>query len=565
MSATSPQTKYWRGVRCCLMGLAIVLTLVALFYTEELWRGKAAWESCKRELETKGVDLTWSHFIPAEIPEGENVFGVPEMQKWFTGHGATELSRKIEYPGLTNNRTARLLVAELKMELPGMPVTEGRYAVRWADPQASEQIGQFIKKAIGPMGEHQGSLNLLFTARRLREIHPAHIIVQCQTMPTADEMQRFLPLTSAITETFDGERLELASEEGGYKVTMRAPDSTEAFLRWNSQFKPEFALIRNALERPGVRMHGDYTQPMTVPMANFVTSRTFVQSLAAAARCHLLEQNPAEALADLTLIHDHSRIYTNSTLTLAGAMINSAVNWLYVDVVAKGLGWHAWDEPQLVALQAQLKSVDILPPVEQAFRLEGLGEIETLDKTFVGKLFDIQGRPSALERLESHFIPRGWIYQNMVVIARTRWDAGSWTDIVHERLLPEKINAAAVELAAIPAHSPYSFIAAELTPHLRRAYERSAVTQTKVDQAMIACALERYRLVHNEYPQDLVALVPQFLTAVPHDVIGGRPPIYHRNADGTFLLYSIGWSGRDGGGVGGKSEEQGDWVWPEPF
>jgi hypothetical protein len=99
----------------------------------------------------------------------------------------------------------------------------------------------------------------------------------------------------------------------------------------------------------------------------------------------------------------------------------------------------------------------------------------------------------------------------------------------------------------------------------RRAYQKSAASQTKVGQAIIACALESYRLVHNEYPQDLATLVPQSLASVPRDVIGGQPPIYHRNADGTFLLYSIGWSGRDGGGVGGKSEEEGDWVWPGPF
>ena len=42
-----------------------------------------------------------------------------------------------------------------------------------------------------------------------------------------------------------------------------------------------------------------------------------------------------------------------------------------------------------------------------------------------------------------------------------------------------------------------------------------------VNEAQIACALERYRLAHGEYPETLDALVPQFIEKVPHDIIGG--------------------------------------------
>ena len=33
---------------------------IALFYVEENWRGKRAWENCKRQLEAKGLVLNWS-------------------------------------------------------------------------------------------------------------------------------------------------------------------------------------------------------------------------------------------------------------------------------------------------------------------------------------------------------------------------------------------------------------------------------------------------------------------------------------------------------------------------
>ena len=93
-----PQTKRWRILRRCLVGFGVCLTLIGLFYTEELWRGKRAWENCKSALEPKGFNFNWADYIPAPVPDNENVFGVPEMQKWFVGRGHTELSEKMSYP-----------------------------------------------------------------------------------------------------------------------------------------------------------------------------------------------------------------------------------------------------------------------------------------------------------------------------------------------------------------------------------------------------------------------------------------------------------------------------------
>jgi hypothetical protein len=70
--------------------------------------------------------------------------------------------------------------------------------------------------------------------------------------------------------------------------------------------------------------------------------------------------------------------------------------------------------------------------------------------------------------------------------------------------------------------------------------------------------------------------VPEFVPAVPLDPIDGQPLRYRPNADGTFLLYSVGENGVDDGG--NPSLEKGvtssnyywqndralDWVWPQP-
>jgi hypothetical protein len=97
--------------------------------------------------------------------------------------------------------------------------------------------------------------------------------------------------------------------------------------------------------------------------------------------------------------------------------------------------------------------------------------------------------------------------------------------------------------------------------------------QVQLDEARIACALERYRLAHGVYPATLEELAPAYIPEVPHDVINGEPYRYRLRADGTFLLYSVGWNERDEGGLVVTSIPQssdpddnfnkhGDWVWP---
>src|SRR5208337_3495444 len=83
MDETPKNKSGWRILRRSLIGLAIFATLVGIFYTEEDWRGKRAWENCKRELEAKGAVLDWNAYIPPPVPDDQNFFKAPNMQNWF--------------------------------------------------------------------------------------------------------------------------------------------------------------------------------------------------------------------------------------------------------------------------------------------------------------------------------------------------------------------------------------------------------------------------------------------------------------------------------------------------
>jgi hypothetical protein len=60
-----------------LIALAVLATLIAIFYTEEDWRGKRAWETYQREWEAKGEKFDWQVFIPPSVPDDQNFFMAP--------------------------------------------------------------------------------------------------------------------------------------------------------------------------------------------------------------------------------------------------------------------------------------------------------------------------------------------------------------------------------------------------------------------------------------------------------------------------------------------------------
>jgi hypothetical protein len=376
-------------------------------------------------------------------------------------------------------------------------------------------------------------------------------------------------IVSTIDPPYENIQIEPVGK-GSYKLTMIVTGTVAQFLKWSDRLEPEFMLIRRALQRPYTRMGGNYSEPIEIPIPNFVTVRAIAQRLATMARCHLLQGKPEEALRDLTLMHDLFRILVGGRpITLVGAMINVSVAGLYVSTMADGLRWQAWREPQLAGLEEQLQQFNLLPPVKQGFETDWRVQCHVLESVTPERLMKAFKAPRKVNSWNeqenwvlARLMPRGWACQNNVIVASFYPNVLATLDPASQIVFPEKADDfARAASAAFSAPQPYSFMAAMMIPNYTRAARNTAQNQTMVNQGIIACALERYHLAHGEYPETLDALAPQFITAIPHDVIGGKPLHYRRAADGAFTLYSVGWNGRDDGGVPGKSITEGDWVW----
>lgn len=124
-------------------------------------------------------------------------------------------------------------------------------------------------------------------------------------------------------------------------------------------------------------------------------------------------------------------------------------------------------------------------------------------------------------------------------------------------------------------NNPYAIISQNAHSQIS-AINKLARAEIARNIVVTAIALKRYELRHYQLPATLDDLTPDLLKAVPIDCMDGRPLRYRRNADGTFLLYSVGENGVDDGGD--PSLEKGvtssshywqnpyalDWVWPQP-
>jgi hypothetical protein len=86
-----------------------------------------------------------------------------------------------------------------------------------------------------------------------------------------------------------------------------------------------------------------------------------------------------------------------------------------------------------------------------------------------------------------------------------------------------------------------------LAPTMVRVVPASVRHKAQLRCAIVALAVERYRLQHGRWPDSLADLSPDLIAKIPMDPYLGKPLRYRRLADGV-VIYSVGPDGRDDGG-----------------
>ncbi len=535
--------KHWRRT---LFGLACLATLIALFYAEEDWRGWHAWNQFKREWEAKGEKFDYASIVPPAVPDDQNfaiapiwvesmkaVLGPKNSAIWF-GNNYAENGR--------TNFTDRLAM-NMAHVTPYYEYTPETATGHW------------------PKGT-------------VTDLKPWQTYFR-----TPDQSNPKYRFQSSLKTTNE------------FPVASQPQTPAADVLLALSKYDPAIEELRSASQLPYSRFPLEYYKddPAAILLPHLADLKRCSQGLQLRAVAELQNGQPGKALDDVKLSFRLMEAVRNEPI-LISHLVRIAILNLVLQPVYEGLAEHKWSDMQLTELDSELAKQDFLADYKLAMRGEMI---------FQGRIFDyLRNNPAQLinlfgddsynfgganpplpERIVTWLIPTGWFYQNQFHCARSMVNLYLPEVNTEQRMIsPTKIRAAGDAIDADTHHlTPNNFIERFLLPALGGSAKKFAYAQTSVDLARTAIALERYRLAHGEFPESLDTLAPQFISVVPHDVIGGQPIKYRRTVDGQFVLYSVGWNERDDGGVvvfysSGQNVDnlrsvdnsQGDWVWRYP-
>jgi hypothetical protein len=500
----------WRNLRRALFGLGCLITLVALAYVIENWRGQRAWLAHRAEWEAKGEKFTIAALAPAAVPDEKNFALTPLLKS-------------------------------------AMDFSHGPNGVVWADTNAYARL-QRTRADLAPGRNTDDQLVL-----------------------GSLEKGTFADL-AACREFYRGNT--------NYPQPATAGTPAEDIGFALGKFDPEMAELRAAtVSRPLTRFPIEYESEPSwgILLPHLAQIKGLTQLTHVRATVALEAGRPAEAMADLKVGFRLSDSLRDEPILICH-LVRIACLAINLQTVREGLVRHAWSESQLAELQTYLRSLNLLAEYRLAMRGERALSTRGLDYLRRQGLrtdpFNYLGDSGGGSKAASGFnpYPSGWYYQNMLTSSKMIQDhlILAVDDQTHRVSPAVSLNGTrAVEQMQ---RGPYTIFAKLLLPALGNSVRKSGRMQTYVDAAVVACALERYRLANGKLPATLAALIPSFLDTIPTDAIDGQPLRYRLEPDGGYVLYSIGWNERDDSGTlawkegktPGVDAEQGDWVWQMP-
>lgn len=506
--------------------LVALFAVIALFFLEENWRGADSWTRFKRQWEAKGESFEYSHFVPSPVPDDQNFAMTPVVASSYSyiidknGH---ELQ-----PHLTNfvNRLAMTVYRKDNRKTP----TNGNWA-------------QATMTDLGPWQEY-------FRAAVRTNLE---LPIATNEFPVAPQEQS------------------------------PAQDVLLALSRYNSAIDE----LRTAAKLHYSRFPLEYDKddPADIYLPHLAALKSSSQMLQLRAIAELQLGQSDKAAADTQLVSrlieaSHNEPFLISHLVRV-AMVNIALQPIY-----EGLTQHKWSDAQLVALDSELAKLDFLADYQRSMRGEAVFTARVLDYLQrTRKINDFLavfsgGGQSGNQVIDFafHLLPAGWFRQNKISFAKFYLqDCLPAADPQKREFLPQVARQAVTNFNQSMAHpNPGNLAMRTLLSPIRSwigdqntLVRKFAYAQESADLARVAIALERFRLAQGKYPDSLDQLTPQFMSEVPHDLIGGQP-LKYRLTNGSFILYSVGWNEKDDGGVpttinsGSPNSDDGDWVWRYP-
>ncbi len=398
------------------------------------------------------------------------------------------------------------------------------------------------------------------------------------------------------------------------------PDNVSTWQELESASKealPALETIRKLMKNPPRSMDGDIVTRLEgdgIPYLGHI--RRPGQALHTAIINDLHRGDLNAALESLEALQGCARIYAEEP-TLVNYMVRVALIGLASDACWDALQEDGWTEPQLARLQKACQSNVLFPQMPKVLAAERLVRLHSMDwfashsyQTWIDRFADIHkafgSKAPELNTANWTGQWRQWIFhpvwsyawraqdkldylkysQQDLAIVREAVQRSSWVYLQEQQTtLRNNYRRPPADwrfYRSLPLHNLMSeIVGGKLVkhpecpyPNFSRAWFAAAKNLTQHETVNTVIALKRYQLREGKMPKDLGALVPEYLAALPRDLIDGQPLRYRLNADGSFVLYSVGEDAHDDGGdsrLGDSSmspqrrdwSSGRDWVWPQ--
>jgi hypothetical protein len=502
----------WTG-RAVVSG-AILLAAVCILFVEENWRGRRAWESCRRELEAKGA-LDWEKFVPEPVADDQNFATTTFLAPLF--------------------------------DLNPRPRTGGQSP--WRDLEGHDRAVRFAA--------------VLLPTNKKGELPPARFD------------GRFTDLDRALSLL--GSQTNQAADTKPAPAFSSRAEAASALLFAVQGFKPVLEELRTASQRPRSRFNIEYDaeDPVTILLPHYIVLQHISHLLEVRASAELELSQTDAAFQDVDFMFRLADSIKEEPFMI-GVAVRGSLTKRAEQIIWEGLAKRLWQEGQLQKFQERLAHYRPLNELDRGLRAERAAFGGKTFKYLRGHKHELRlwlGSPEARPLMYLMAGPEGWFYQEQVSYHRfhdQRVLPGFAPESGHvqPRVIDTNQKALEKELQGSPVwhHTGFSML---IFSNVMKAFQRTAVGQDCANQTMTACALERYRLAFGKYPANADDLVPRFVNTVPLDVCDGKPLKYRVRPEGQFLLYSVGWNEQDDGGMaffkpGGSDTDpnKGDWVWP---
>ncbi len=291
-------------------------------------------------------------------------------------------------------------------------------------------------------------------------------------------------------------------------------------------------LFRRAADKPSCRLDHDYFRPdMETLLPQLSPLRAGANLLALAA-----QSEAAHGSADLAL-GDAARLYRMVDHAANSPLLVSALLSIAIDTTASRTLGHVLPAATTPSQLDHLAPLDLEAPnltFAHALRGEEIFGLATFCDFANGDFPNQLHTPTRL--LNSIAWPL-WISE----------DVSIYRDILHhlQNLAPKPFFETAHEREALlqqfGSGQRRGFLSAIVMPSFEKPFQLFAEAHALRECAIVAIAATRYRLEHHEYPDR--SPIP-----LPLDPFDGQRLRYHKNADGSLTIYSVGKDLKDDGG-----------------